>query len=338
MPRTWSNCNLILTLSIIVILIIQIYNSVENTTTQKNKNENENEQIEGGGFRRKHRVQLEHFNKTNPYAQWCPAATCHNSPICSPCNRRFLFILATARSGSTTILQTLNELPGVRLSGENNNLFYNLWKLINYGGIKTTLRQNYDQNSSFWIHNAVPRGAMACTIQNFMETINPPPLLSQKYSKLIPLSKYDDSKIIGAKMIRVQKDNNKWKPKFVADFIRENFPCAKFVVNIRSDVQSQLKSQETTFVKHLNNTTNPILQQNIFLLSLAEEIGENAIQIDMMEWSKDVSVLNNVFKWIGFQGCTLETVIHTNDGKDGFQQEAQEKRLFGPTCHYPHLQ
>lgn len=331
MYSRWGVFNLILTLCVAFVLIFQVLNSVESTTTQKNKNEKRRE----GSFGRKHSVPWEPLNKTNPYLKWCPAAACYNSPACSPCNRRFLFILATPRSGSTTILQTLNELPGVRLSGENDNVFYNLWNLINFGEIKTVLRQNYDQNSSFWIHNAVTRGAMACTIQNFMETINPPPLLTQKYSKILPLSKYDDSTIIGAKMIRVQK--NKWQPKLVAEFIREYFPCAKFVVNIRSDVQSQLRSQETTFKDSKNPDTDRIIQHNKFLISLTEVLGDNAILIDMIEWSKDIKVLNDAIEWIGFRDCEIENVIHTNHGKDGFQQEAQEKRLFGPMCHYPHL-
>merc|ERR1712176_1668174 len=65
------------------------------------------------------------FNETNPHKQWCPNATitCHNSPLCTPCNRRYAFVFATARSGSTTLLQTMNELPHVRMSGENDNAF-----------------------------------------------------------------------------------------------------------------------------------------------------------------------------------------------------------------------
>ena len=46
------------------------------------------------------------------------------------CNRRYLFILATPRSGSTTMFTTLNALPGVRLSGENPDVFLNLWQLM----------------------------------------------------------------------------------------------------------------------------------------------------------------------------------------------------------------
>jgi hypothetical protein len=33
--------------------------------------------------------------------------------LCQPCKQRFLFIIATGRSGSTTLLSMLNQLPGV---------------------------------------------------------------------------------------------------------------------------------------------------------------------------------------------------------------------------------
>ena len=34
------------------------------------------------------------FNTENPNKQWCPEATCNNSPICEPCKQRFLFLFS----------------------------------------------------------------------------------------------------------------------------------------------------------------------------------------------------------------------------------------------------
>ena len=57
---------------------------------------------------------FEPFNSTNPHEKsWCPSAICNNSPLCQPCKKRFLFILAIGRSGSTTLLSMLNHLPNV---------------------------------------------------------------------------------------------------------------------------------------------------------------------------------------------------------------------------------
>ena len=38
---------------------------------------------------------------------------------CDLCDRRFVFVIATGRSGSTSVLETINSLPGVHLRGEN---------------------------------------------------------------------------------------------------------------------------------------------------------------------------------------------------------------------------
>ena len=43
-----------------------------------------------------------------------------NKAQCNLCeDHRWLFILATGRSGSTSLLEAMNSLPRVRLSGEN---------------------------------------------------------------------------------------------------------------------------------------------------------------------------------------------------------------------------
>jgi len=61
-----------------------------------------------------HEQKFEPFNQTNPHQDsYCPKAVCNNSPLCQPCKKRFLFIVATGRSGSTTLLHMLNYLPNV---------------------------------------------------------------------------------------------------------------------------------------------------------------------------------------------------------------------------------
>lgn len=57
-------------------------------------------------------------NNDNPYPEWCPDAVCTERPLCQPCKRRYLFILAQGRSGSSTVKNMLNYLPGVRIRGE----------------------------------------------------------------------------------------------------------------------------------------------------------------------------------------------------------------------------
>ena len=41
---------------------------------------------------------------------------------CNLCSRKWLFVAATDRSGSTTIMNMLNQIPGFRIHGENRDL------------------------------------------------------------------------------------------------------------------------------------------------------------------------------------------------------------------------
>lgn len=62
---------------------------------------------------------------------WCPDATCVDSKLCQPCQHQFLMIFATGRSASTTLTWMLDELPGIQMSGENNQLLLHLRSFYN---------------------------------------------------------------------------------------------------------------------------------------------------------------------------------------------------------------
>lgn len=130
-----------------------------------------------------HATTSEAFNNTNPHKEsWCPSAMCYNSPLCVPCNRRYLFILATGRSGSTTLLRMFNELPNIRLAGENLNQLYFASQLV------ANLENDNHFVSPMWVrkgkymkpkidgpfqHNALPIGHMSCAFQNLLNALNP---------------------------------------------------------------------------------------------------------------------------------------------------------------------
>jgi len=268
------------------------------------------------------------FNNTNPNIDWCPLAKCHNSPLCTPCKRRFLLLLATGRSGSTTILKMLNFLPNVRLSGENNNQLYVASELIRNlngtNGHQILNRSDRDVTDGAWLHNAVPESAMSCLMQNVLYTINPPPYLIQ-HNKSISIEDFDKDTIIGAKMIRMHKGN--WGAAEAASFITENFPCSKVVINIRSDPVSQVQSQVSQF-NHTKNTEGTILQYNRFLGKLQQILGTKvAYTIDMMDWSgksenaKGVEVLNSLVEWLGFENCRFKSIVHENH--DGLGRDSE---------------
>ena len=298
------------------------------------------------------------FNSTNPHVNsWCPYATCQNSPLCAPCNRRYILILATGRSGSTTLLKMMNYLPTVRLSGENRNFIGISSQLItNYQLIDPStnqeipkhsvkgqqitplLQKNSDRFEGAFAHNAIPPQTMSCPIQNALNALNPPPQSIQQNDHLRSIHDYDRNTILGCKTIRFHK--NKWDIHYAANYIKEVFPCSKIIINIRTNVTNQLHSIQDTFssaaVNEHGKTENEIDRYNTYLSNLAETLGsEMAKVIDLSHWKTNVTVLNDVVHWLGFKNCKFTNLVHENS--NGYGRDHDTDVGIDDKCHYPHL-
>jgi len=304
------------------------------------------------------------FNNTNSHlTSWCPLAQCYNSPLCTPCKNRHLFIIATGRSGSTTLLKMFNLLPNVRLSGENANTLFVASRIISNLRQNSTpplLEQDYDRLLGAWMHNAIPKQSMACVMQHVLYALNPPPLSiqnEQKPSVSTSLEDYDANTILGMKTIRFHKGRPgmgipPWTPTEAASFLLENFPCSRIIINVRSDLSSQLKSIRGTFVQ-ANVTTKDeetIDDMNQFLKEL-DKLLPNSVSrlIDMVDWTADVGILNDLVHWMGFKNCVFQSVVHENrngfgrdariiDNGNGGEEVEEKNRLLGKDCHYPHVE
>lgn len=276
------------------------------------------------------------FNQTNPYYDsWCPYARCYNSPLCSPCNRRFLFIIATGRSGSTTLLRMFNELPNVRLSGENMNELYLASQLV------TNLEKDNNFLNEAWVakgryqkpkidgpfqHNALPLGSMSCVSQQLVSTLNPPEIPEDTFEM------EDDSKtILGMKVIRLQRAD--WTPKEAAKYLRNSFPCARFIINVRSNMTELAQSYRDNF--HWNVSESDLFNKTEFLRNLHTELGYSSFLIDMKWWRNNVQILNDAIKWLGFENCSFKSIYHENKG--GYERDANETISLGDNCRYPHV-
>jgi hypothetical protein len=279
---------------------------------------------------------LQPFNYTNPHIDsWCPFARCHNSPVCTPCQRRFLFIVATGRSGSTTLLKMFNELPNVRLSGENLNEIYFASQLTsNLEGDSHFSSDKWIQQGRFikpridgpFSHNALPIGHMSCPVQNLLNAMNPPEIPEDTFDM-----EDDSNTILGMKVIRIQRAD--WKPYKAAKFFIENFPCARFIVNIRSDIEKQVESFHKNF--HWDISDDVLKNETEFLKDFHFRLEHRSKMIDMSDWKDDVSVLNEVVDWLGFENCAFNSIKHENKG--GYEVDNSTSVNLGQNCIYPHV-
>ena len=355
--------------------IMEQYQRNNGIHSKNNKNNNEEN------------VRQYEFNHINPHEQnWCPKAICFNSPLCQPCYKRYLFIIATGRSGSTTLLKMFNTLPNVRLSGENYNILFQFsWDVLQsiMGGDDDndhvvrnnfvnheTMKEGYFMHDTIedgpFMHNAIPIGSFACVFQHLLKTLNPPHITTppatttttnyidnNNHKSIIDNNDMflqeenkeddEDKTILGIKEIRLQdQDLIKWTPTEAAQFLQENFPCSRYIINISS---AYIK-QSMTMKKHLRNKVGElnrtqiqekIKSENTFLIKLSEILGsDQARLLDLVEWQDDVMVLNDVVRWLGFEGCAFDKVAHENN--NGFQHDNNNTTTtLGDNCIYPFL-
>jgi hypothetical protein len=153
---------------------------------------------------------------------------------------KYVLILATGRSGSTTLMRIINTIPGTLIYGENSLLVWSLiqchiqlerfkgyaihcQKKIKILSNKTDITYNdYIDNKShpIWYTNA-----------NFDNITFK---LTDIISDIIP---HTNEEVIGFKdLLRLNDDNISIIKKFI-----EIFPDTKIIFNYRDDIQSQSK-------------------------------------------------------------------------------------------------
>lgn len=320
------------------------------TTNTDNANDSNSNNKSNNKSNYQHKYNYQPFNTTNPHQDsWCPYANCQNSPLCTPCNRRYILILATGRSGSTTVLKMINYLPTVRLSGENRNFIGVASTLISNfqltdgnnlnsekgKSVSPLLSQNFDREEGAYVHNAIPPQAMSCPIQQALNVLNPPPKLVQQNDHLLSIQEYDKDTIMGCKTIRFHKNN--FTVKQASEYLKEVFPCSKIIVNIRSNVEGQLESIQGTFTKATPNgkTTDDITKYNQWLIDVATYLGNDMAKvIDLSKWKDNVDVFNDVAHWLGFRNCKFTSIVHEN--LNGYGRDNETDVGIDENCHYPY--
>ncbi|GFH56554.1 predicted protein [Chaetoceros tenuissimus] len=233
----------------------------------------------------------------------------------------------------------MNQLPSVRISGENFNLMYNLKQI--YKDYKL-LKDDSNKSWGAFYHEVIPEQSMSCSLQSVLNALNPVPLdvLSRMNSELA-LKFYNQDMILGTKMVTVQEafldeEQDKSLEELVAEateFFSQMFPCSKFIVNVRSDVSAQITSQ--TNLGWDDRGEERLMLENQFLMQFAENMGNQATLIDMAQWRENGNVLNDVVSWLGFQQCQFSQLLHANDHSEGGYSEDQTVLNLGKECHFP---
>ena len=188
-----------------------------------------------------------------------------------------------------------------------------------------------------FVHNAMPMGSFSCVVQKLLEYLNPPSIHPEH--SYIENEEEEKQLITGAKVIRLQTAN--WTSVGAYQFLRESFPCARYIINIRSDFEGQAESVATAFgddsissEEERDIKLQDIQQETVFLRELAHRFGdEKAKLLDMEDWKDNVSILNEVLNWLGFENCAFDKILHENHDRYGHDDQNIH---IGDGCQYPH--
>jgi hypothetical protein len=221
-------------------------------------------------------------------ASYCP--WCTSNPIL--CARKFLFVVATGRSGSTTVMGMLNGIPGVFLSGENNEEVTRLREL--YEARAASRRAIQAATSA-----AASNETAAVTIANQYEILSVQQWIWE--ANLPPVFIDPTPAIVGFKEIR-------WTPEDIA-FIQQVCPCSRFVINARRDARKQA---ESSFYQASATPLQDVERANQRLVAIKRAIvpAERLLTVDLEDFSV-VKFNRLASEWLGIS-CRFRAVIHSN--------------------------
>jgi len=255
-------------------------------------------------------------------------------------------------------MSMLNLLPGVRISGENADVFYQYHSMIET--LRSSRYRPFQENKvGPWWHHKIKASSFACPAQEFLRTINPPPSLSattnnrrRKRDRKRKVREDDEHAIItGFKEIRWFRDHDEFKddPTQMVDAYRRLFPCSRFVFSVRSDIESQAKS---TFWNETKSTADKEVQSlttkadtlaylkdlNALHVQAYEYLGKDqAFWLDLNEWSAPGGMrkFDELADWLGFSSCKYPDKVGNCWDKKKFTECGEIS--IGDQCAYRYL-
>lgn len=250
---------------------------------------------------------------------------------CDLCAREFAVILATGRSGSTSLLETLNSLPGVSLRGENHASLwasYDMYRRAIYGGPN-------ESNVPAYEHGSLSTRQLLCELQDFFVAFDPAGahaegqrIVLHGFKELVLPSRVANmGNATGDRSqgpLHLDGDNaDDWM-----DFLLTLFPCARIIFSYRRDTVAQANS---TFFLRENISSSWLDGMNSAMRGWHERVSgttASSYLLPLEEFS--AAEATRLARWLGFDGCTFHSLAHANDA-DEFDDTAVDAGTPGHT-------
>lgn len=219
---------------------------------------------------------------------------------CTPGGPQALFVVASGRSGSTSLLRLLRSIPGSDFLGENDGIVPKMSELDTYlaYGRREVLSYSLVSNHAPWVFNAAAGRAQ------FVEAYR-----ALVYATL-NWRTGPSVRLVGFKEVRWLFHTNLTD----VDFLFELFPCAKVLLNYRRDVETQARSNMWGVRSKMTseNSRDVITQHNAVLLAYHVRRPEQTLLIATEELGS-TQALQAMLDWLSPSlGCTVLTAARTN--------------------------
>eukprot|EP01025_Chloroclados_australasicus_P037311 TRINITY_DN38057_c0_g1_i1.p1 TRINITY_DN38057_c0_g1~~TRINITY_DN38057_c0_g1_i1.p1 ORF type:complete len:304 (-),score=19.32 TRINITY_DN38057_c0_g1_i1:1372-2283(-) len=197
-------------------------------------------------------------------------------PECQTKHPRCIFVAAVGLSGSTTLMDVLNQHPEVHLRGENNGLFNRFMSLME----QTSWNVDYEQALSEQNWDRIQHSSSLTKDDGFMA-------ITQFFKQLYAHDQ-DRSKIVGFKEIRF------WSTKQL-DFVSQLCDDSKFVFQFTNDT-SQIKGR--MWYANMKDAEKDIITKIKLFADYHEEHPENTF-ISTIQDFRDPNYVQRLFDFLG---------------------------------------
>ena len=257
-------------------------------------------------------------------ASWCDCQACRKPKgrhgACDLCAQKWVFILSAGRSGSTSLLEGLNSLPGVSLGGENFAMINVAREMVD----RADKLQQRGDSAAFEMKNEHLSSDVLCSMQDVFAKLT---------NHDLGQSNGGQQKILGFKELVSLPSASEWQegakgvPHLAAgntnwlDFIDRLFPCARIVFNTRRDVATQSRAIASTFGTARGMPLHKIEQDvravnaNFERWHAGRSSGGNSSKSrSFMMYAEDLapSRFTQLARWLGLN-CTFTAIPHAND-------------------------
>ena len=236
---------------------------------------------------------------------------------CNLCARNFTLLLATGRSGSTSVLEALNSLPGVNLRGENHASLWAAFELFR----RATAEGPNAAGGPAYEHGPLSEEQLLCTLQDFFVAFDPPSALAPHASTVLGFKEL----IMPASMANMSgmmrsSSQSEMLVEHLVDspddwlrFAQRLFPCARVVFNYRRDTIRQANS--TFFGNH--HVTHDVLDRLNARFHEWHERFERAdgsfrsYLMPLEDFTPEGAT--ELAHFLGFPSCTFRALPHANE-------------------------